>query len=123
VYRLIPPLDSLVQLRRNHASLLDGVDALRPMPFLKNGKALGGLTDLPTHVIVDRGRIVGLWEYDPGREEIAWVSFIPQNQELEAAVERTAAFLRTELGDARSFSLDSPKSRQPRIAALRAAAR
>jgi hypothetical protein len=56
---------------------------------------------------------VGLWEYDPGREEIAWVSFIPQNQELEAAVERTAAFLRTELGDARSFSLDSPKSRQP----------
>jgi len=30
--------------------------------------------------------------------------------------------VRDELGDARSFSLDSPKSREPRIAALRAAA-
>jgi hypothetical protein len=31
-------------------------------------------------------------------------------------------FVRGELGDARSFSLDSPKSRVPRIQALRAAA-
>ncbi len=28
-------------------------------------------------------------------------------------------FVREELGDARSFSLDSPKSRAPRIAGLR----
>ena len=123
VYRLIPPLDSLALLRRDHASLLDAVDALRPMPFLKGGRALGGLADLPTPAIVDRGRIVGLWEYDPERQEIAWASFIAKNKELEAAVERTAEFLRTELGDARSFSLDSPKSRQPRIEALRAAGR
>jgi hypothetical protein len=31
-------------------------------------------------------------------------------------------FVRGELGDARSFSLDSPKSRVPRIQELRAAA-
>ena len=42
--------------------------------------------------------------------------------ELCAAVERTEAFVRDGLGDARSMSLDSPTSRAPRIAALRAAA-
>ncbi|MFJ4191386.1 hypothetical protein [Kitasatospora sp. NPDC089509] len=35
---------------------------------------------------------------------------------------RTEAFVRDELGDARGFSLDSPKSRAPKIAALREAA-
>ena len=34
---------------------------------------------------------------------------------------RTEAFVRDELGDARSFSLDSIKSRLPRLAALRSA--
>ena len=34
------------------------------------------------------------------------------------AVERTERFVRDDLGDARSFSLDSPKSRAPRIEAL-----
>jgi hypothetical protein len=31
-------------------------------------------------------------------------------------------FVRSQLGDARSFSLDSPKSRAPRVEALRKAA-
>jgi len=34
-------------------------------------------------------------------------------------VQRTERFVRDQLGDARSFSLDSPESRAPRIAALR----
>ena len=43
--------------------------------------------------------------------------------ELEKAVNRMEDYVRTQLGDARSFSLDSPKSRSPRIEALRKAAR
>jgi hypothetical protein len=35
------------------------------------------------------------------------------------AVAHTEAYVRDQLGDARSFSLDSPKSRAPRLAALR----
>jgi hypothetical protein len=35
-------------------------------------------------------------------------------------VERTEGCIREQLGDARSFSLDTPKSRVPRIAWLRA---
>jgi hypothetical protein len=36
-------------------------------------------------------------------------------------VRDTEHFVRDQLGDARSFSLDSPKSREPKIKALRAA--
>ncbi len=62
---------------------------------------------------------MGLWEYDTVSEAIAWTSFVPRNAELEEAVTETEVFVREELADARSFSLDSPKSRAPRIAGLR----
>lgn len=51
------------------------------------------------------------------------MSFVPRNKALDEAVAQTEQFIRTELGDARSFSLDSPKSRTPRIEALRKAAK
>ena len=72
-------------------------------------------------MILDRGRLVGLWEYDTATESIAWMSFIKKNKDLEKAVARTEEFVRTQMGDARSFSLDSPKSRAPRIERLRKA--
>ncbi len=74
---------------------------------------------MPSHAIVDRGRLVGLWEYDQATESIAWVSFVKKDKALQEAVTRTENFVRDQLGDARSFSLDSPKSRAPRIVALR----
>ena len=42
-----------------------------------------------------------------------------KDRALSALVERTEAYVRGELGDARSFSLDSPKSRTARVEALR----
>ena len=83
----------------------------------------GALADLPCHAIFDRGRLIGLWEYDQASESIVWLSFIQRNSYLDAEVKFTEEYVRTQLGDARSFSLDSPKSRQPRIEALRRAAR
>ena len=65
--------------------------------------------DLPSHAIVDRGRLVGLWEYDQSTESIAWVSFVKKDKALQEAVTRTENFVRDQLGDARSFSLDSPE--------------
>jgi hypothetical protein len=47
---------------------------------------------------------------------------VPRDKALEKAVKEMEAFVREDLGDARSFSLDSPKSRAPRIEALRAMA-
>ncbi len=122
VYRLTSGLDSLVLLRRDHRSLAAASD-LDSLPLLtKEGTAGGALADLPCHAIFDRGQLVGLWEYDQPSESIAWISFIQRNSDLDSAVRITEEYVRVQLGDARSFSLDSPKSRQPRIEALRRAA-
>lgn len=112
-------LDAHLLLRRDLASLLDPADAGREVLADSGPCTLGSLADLPDHAILDRGRLVGLWEYDPEAGEIVWTSFVGRPKALAEAVRRTEAFVRDELGDARSFSLDSPKSRAPRIAALR----
>jgi hypothetical protein len=122
VYRLTSGIDSLVLLRRDHRSLADAADLDGLPPLTKDGSAGGALADLPCHAIFDRGRLVGLWEYDQPSESIVWLSFIQRNGDLDNAVKITEGYIRSQLGDARSFSLDSPKSRQPRIEALRRAA-
>jgi hypothetical protein len=120
-YSLLAGTDALVLLRRDHRSLLDAADVERAAP---GDKPLGGLADLPDHPIVDRGRVVGLWQYDMNERHIVRWSFEPAEDDdvLRAAVARTEAYVRDQLGDARGFSLDSPKVRVPRIEALRAAA-
>jgi hypothetical protein len=124
-YALLAGIDALVLLRRDVPSLLDTVDASRPIPGHGSGKNLGDVADLPDHAIVDRGRLAGLWEYDVETERIIWWVFAAgtaSDPDLRSAVERTEAFVRDQLGDARGMSLDSPTSRKPRITALRAAA-
>ena len=111
-YALVGSIDSVLLLRRDLESLIGDQD---PGSLLKDG-----IAELPSHAILDRGRIVGLWEYDPATESVAWATFRKPDAALKKTVQAMEAFVRTDLGDARSFSLDSPKSRAPRIAALRA---
>jgi hypothetical protein len=118
-YALVSSIDGLSLLRRDLTSLADAADLNRPFFVGTRG---GMVPDLPSHGIFDRGRLIGLWAYDPASESIVWSAFIPKNKDLEKAVARTEEYVRTELGDARSFSLDSPKSRVPLIEALRKAA-
>jgi hypothetical protein len=117
-YVLVSSIDGLSLLRRDLASLADAADLSRPFFAGTRG---GVVPDLPSHGIFDRGRLIGLWAYDPASESIVWSAFIPKNKDLERAVARTEEYVLTELGDARSFSLDSPKSRVPLIEALRKA--
>jgi hypothetical protein len=80
--------------------------------------------DLPSHAILDRGDVIGLWEYDVETESIAWMTNGGvKDKKLIEAVRKMEEFVRDDLGDARSFSLDSPKSRAPRIAEIRKAGR
>jgi hypothetical protein len=118
-YVLVSSLDSVALHRRDFATLMEPADIKRKVPTEKGMAPAGGLRDLETHAILDRGRIVGLWEYDPARESIAWTSFVPTDRALQEAVVRTETFIREQLGDVRAFSLDSPASRVPRIEALR----
>ncbi len=96
-------------------SLLGSIDSLFQLPTPLEDAFEG-------HAIVDRGKLVGVWEYDLPTESIAWVPYVKKDKALQEAVTRTEEFVQRQLGDARSFSLDSPKSRAPRIAALRKAA-
>ena len=123
-YALVGSIDSLSLLRRDLPSLFDPADLTRPVAAERGARELGALSDLPSHAIVDRGRVVGLWEFDPAAGKIAWWAFgaDAKDKALLAAVARTEAFVAGDLGDARSFSLDSAKSRAPRLAALRASA-
>jgi Winged helix DNA-binding domain len=108
-YSLVSSLDAIMALRRN-------VDSLADEGILEKK---GHVTGLDHHAILDRGSLIGLWDYDTVAEDIVWKSSIPKTAALEKEVNRTADFIRQELGDARSFSLDSPQSRVTRLAALR----
>ena len=121
-YVLTSSLDSMSLLRRNVVDLLDAKSRDHQAFGNAWARAGSGLMDLPNHAILDRGRLVGLWDYDTDSQSIAWVTFGVKDKALDAAVATTQAFVRDELADARSFSLDSPKSRRPRIDALRRAA-
>lgn len=120
-YALLGSIDSLFLLR-DFKDTIDPKDLDRKVLVNSGMKTIGTLTDLPSHAIVDRGRLIGLWEYDQATESIAWMSFVKKDKALQDAVTLTENFVRDQLGDARSFSLDSPKSRAPRIAELRKAA-
>ena len=120
-YALVSSLDAISATRRDVRSLLDAADLEREV-LVDAGKrrALGGMADLPSHAILDRGRLVGLWEFDADAGTIAWATFDGRRDAaLEEAVARTEAYVRDQLGDARSFSLDSPQSRRPRVQAIR----
>ena len=122
VYALVASIDGVTLLRRALSELLDAKDLGKNMFTDKGYQAGSALADLPSHGIFDRGRLIGLWEYDVSSESIAWMAFVQPDTALKKAVARMEEYVRTQLGDARSFSLDSPKSRTPRIEALRKAA-
>jgi Winged helix DNA-binding domain len=112
-YSLVSSLDGIASLRDSWKSLL--------APEHKEDNE-GKEESLPGHAILDRGRLIGRWEFDTETGTIAWTSFVPHDKALEKAVREMESYVREDLGDARSFSLDSPKSRAPRIEKLRAMA-
>ncbi|MEO8137226.1 MAG: crosslink repair DNA glycosylase YcaQ family protein, partial [Betaproteobacteria bacterium] len=103
--------------------ILDNICHLRKDATSVTEKRVGSrLSELANHAIFDRGLLVGLWDFDPETGTVVWHSFVKKDRALTEAVERMEAFIREDLGDARTFSLDGPKARAPRIAALRKAA-
>jgi hypothetical protein len=117
-YALVSCLDGISHLQWTFKNLVEEADKDRQVFGPKGLVPLGGLSDLESHAIYDRGRLVGLWEFDSFKSKIAWTSFVEPTAELKNAISEMEEFGR-ELGDIRSFSLDSPESRKPRVEALR----
>jgi hypothetical protein len=119
-YALVSGLDSFFLLRRDLQNLVDEQDREFQMIGEKGPTSIGGgLQDLSNHAILDRGRVIGIWEYDSIAGEIVWHTFSKASEELRGAVDNIERLIREELGDCRSFSLDSPESRKPIILAIR----
>src|SRR5262249_40570276 len=114
-------LDNIIHLRRELVPHLDAEDAARKMPNDVKRRAAGQLTDLEYNVVVDRGRIIGLWDWDGIAGELVWATFAKASKEARAAADELARYVQKDLGAVRSFSLDSPESRGERLDALRAA--
>jgi hypothetical protein len=119
IYALVSSIDSHLLLRRDLPNLISSEDAERRMADAKGLVKVSGLQDLSNQAILDRGRVVGIWEYDSVAQEIVWHSFVPVDEALRKTITRTEEYIRSDLGDMRSFSLDSPASREPVIRALR----
>ena len=62
---------------------------------------------------------MGLWDYDVESQSIVAATFVKRDKQLESAIRVTESFVRDQLSDARTFSLDTPKSRGSRIEVLR----
>jgi hypothetical protein len=118
-FNLVASLDAHMLHRRDIRSLVDEADHGRETVTEKTAVPITSVQDLYSNAILDRGRIVGLWEFDPADGRIVWVSWVGKPQELVDEVEKTEAFVREQLGDCRSFSLDSPESRVPKLRILR----
>lgn len=104
----VSSLDAISSLRRNPESLAD--DGILKKP---------GVSDSHHHLILDRGRLIGFWDYDSFAEEIVWKCFDSPSPGFEKVLNQTTLYIRQQLGDARSFSLDRPQSRVARLVALR----
>jgi hypothetical protein len=115
--QLLAGTDSLVMQRRNAGDLFTDGDGKATLL----GATLALQPDLPDHPILDRGRIIGLWQYDPAGQRIARWLFAGSTPRIEQRIAEVESWIREDLGDFRSFSLDSPASRQERIDALDAA--
>jgi hypothetical protein len=122
-YALVGNMDTFLATRRGSAFWLETADRDRQVPGEKGLLAVGDLAELWSHAILDRGRLIGLWEFDADEGRIVWSTWVRVDDALRAKVAETEAFIRDDLGDARSFSLDSPASRRPRLDALRAMGR
>jgi hypothetical protein len=119
-YALVSSLDPISANRRDVATLVDAKDQGRVAALTLGARRGGDLIDLAAHAILDRGRLIGYWEFDADAGQIVWATFsAKKDKALKHAVEETEAYVRDQLGDARSFSLDSPKSRRPKLEALK----
>ncbi len=120
-YSFVGLLDNLIHLRRDPTAALGEGDEELDLSLGVAKKAGGSLLDLAVHPIVDRGRIVGLWDYDGAAQKLIYKSLRKEPKGMAEAARAAERFVQQELEDVRAMSLDSPESREPRLQALRKA--
>jgi hypothetical protein len=115
---LLSSIDPYFNLRRNVSNLFsaESRSKLERCDIAIGGS--NGLVDLPFHAILHSGRIVGFWEFNSETMEIE-TALLESVDDIRDTVSRYTCFIREQLGDFRSYSRDTPKSRAESIRQLR----
>lgn len=116
---MVASLDSTVLLRREVACFLGPGDEDRQTATEKLIVPVASVQDLYCNAILDRGRLVGLWEFDSEAQTVVAYAFRGLTEGMKQAIAKMEAYAVEQLGDVRSFSLDSPKSRISKLEMLR----
>lgn len=107
-------LDNHMMLRRDLRSLIEPEDLQKLVPSEHGTKRLGDLSDLDSHAILLNGRLIGVWDFDQQNRRVVWKA-LTGDAGIEAAAEQAESMIVEHLGDARTFSLDSPASRRAKL--------
>lgn len=126
---LLPFADGLVDLHGGPAAMVEPAHHGVEVPVWGRGKGstLGDARHVSLRSVVAGGRIAGFWEYHPDDEVVVTGVFDPPPPAdraafaaaLDAAAADTGRFLREELGNGRSFSLDTDDHLRRRAEDLR----
>jgi hypothetical protein len=87
------------------------------------GTTLGDVRHISARTLFDGDRLVGFWEYDPSAEAVVFNTFDPlppkRKRAAQELAESVAAFLKDDVGHARSFSLDTMEAVQERATLIK----
>jgi hypothetical protein len=120
-WRLLPVRDNYLSLHRGLVPLFDDDDGRRALPGSE--RPMADLPTFPYYAIVESGRLLGAWDWDPDEGRIVWILCRRlDGDRLEgflAALDTAEAVIGAELGDLRFYAMDSKAGRKKRLATLR----
>jgi len=121
---LLPFRDNYLYFRRGLAVFVRPEDqGAEVLDWRGRPARVAEMENIHNNAIVAGGHLVGVWEYDPGEEEIVWKTFhgmpISLQRILAAKIEELENFVRNELGDVQLYGMDTGPKRRQRIAQLR----
>jgi hypothetical protein len=121
----LPFRDNYLYLRRGLLPFLSPEHAgVRSLDWMNRPTTLGEVESLHHHVIVHDGRLVGLWEWDAAKQQVAWGLFPKAPPALRKAAATAAVdleqFVLADLGDVSFYAFDAAAKRRERVAAVRA---
>lgn len=112
-------LDNISHLRGKFQAILNPEDAEHPV-FTHSGlKPSGFVGEILSNAVIDRGTLIGLWDFDPVEGKLLYRTFQTTTPEVNEAAAKLEQIILADYGDIRTFSLDSPTSRKERLASLR----
>lgn len=114
--------DNYLTLHGGPGIVTDPKHHARPIKGWGQAKAttLGEAKHISWRALFDGDALAGMWEFDPDARKVVFATFDPlppaKKKAAAALAEDVAAFLRDDLGHARSFSLDTDDEMRARLA-------